>query len=85
VERFMTIASASHTIVWPLYILGMASCCTQEVKDYAVERLLQIHQDGNLIQAGSVARMIQEKEVCCPWADMSFDDLAPLEEPSSPI
>jgi Fungal specific transcription factor domain len=85
VDRFMTVASASHTIVWPLYVVGMASCCTQEIKEYAVERLLQIHGEGALAQARSVALMVQEKEICCPWAAVSFDNISPVEPPSSPI
>ncbi|CAM1502822.1 Fc.00g075980.m01.CDS01 [Cosmosporella sp. VM-42] len=60
-ERFMTLASASHTVIWPLYILGMSSSCSPETKQYATGRLHAIHKETGLEQARVVANMLQAK------------------------
>ncbi|KAM5382617.1 hypothetical protein ACJZ2D_002407 [Fusarium nematophilum] len=65
-ERFMTLASASHTIVWPLYILGMSSSCSPETRQYAIDRLHAIHRETGLEQARVVAGLLQEKEPAAP-------------------
>ncbi|KAF7544337.1 hypothetical protein G7046_g9803 [Stylonectria norvegica] len=60
-ERFMTLASASNTIIWPLYILGMSPSCSLETKEYAIGRLHAIHRETGLEQARVVASMLQDK------------------------
>ncbi|KAJ0318317.1 hypothetical protein COL5a_010775 [Colletotrichum fioriniae] len=72
-ERFMTLASASNTIVWPLYLVGVSSCCTQEVKDFVVDRLRAILEESGLMQAHGVALMVRDKEVYIPWSDVSWN------------
>ncbi|OHF00601.1 hypothetical protein CORC01_04140 [Colletotrichum orchidophilum] len=72
-ERFMTLASASNTIVWPLYLVGVSSCCTQEVKDFVVDRLKAILEESGLLQAHGVALMVRDKEVYVPWSDVSWN------------
>lgn len=61
-ERFMTLASASDTIVWPLYTLGMSPSCSAETKRYAVERLYAIQRETGLEQARIVAGLLEAKE-----------------------
>ncbi|KAF6814399.1 C6 finger domain-containing protein [Colletotrichum sojae] len=74
-ERFMMLASASNTIVWPLYLLGVSSSCTQETRSYVVQRLQAIYQENGLVQAGGVANMIRNKAIGVPWADLPWDQM----------
>ncbi|OLN81545.1 hypothetical protein CCHL11_05544 [Colletotrichum chlorophyti] len=84
-ERFMTLASASNTIVWPLYLLGVSSCCTHEVKDYVVERLQAILEESGLTQARAVALMVRNKEVSIPWSNVSWDQMPQTRTPADMI
>ncbi|KAF9875645.1 hypothetical protein CkaCkLH20_07026 [Colletotrichum karsti] len=74
-ERFMILASASNTIVWPLYLLGVSSSCTTEVREYVVDRLRAILRETSLQQAGGVAQMVRSKEVSIPWADLPWHQM----------
>lgn len=78
-ERFMMLASASNTIVWPLYLLGVSSSCTQETRSYVVERLQAIYQENGLVQAGGVANMIRNKAIGVPWADLPWDRMPQMQ------
>lgn len=69
-ERFMTLASASNTIIWPLYTLGMSSSCTHETRQYIIERLDAIHVETRLDQARSVKSILQAKVQSLPWNDI---------------
>ncbi|GJC95509.1 C6 finger domain-containing protein [Colletotrichum higginsianum IMI 349063] len=80
-ERFMTLASASNTIVWPLYLVGVSSCGTEEVKKYVVERLQAILEESGLLQARGVALMVRDKEVCVPWSDVYWDRMPQTQIP----
>ncbi|KAF5590590.1 negative acting factor [Fusarium pseudocircinatum] len=60
--RFMSLASANNTIIWPLYMLGMSSACSSETKQYAIEGLQAIHREAGLEQARVVAGLLQEKD-----------------------
>ncbi|KAJ9417269.1 hypothetical protein QL093DRAFT_2409005 [Fusarium oxysporum] len=60
--RFMSLASANNTIIWPLYMLGMSSACSPETKQYAIEGLQAIHREAGLEQARVVAGLLQEKD-----------------------
>ncbi|OHW89942.1 C6 finger domain-containing protein [Colletotrichum incanum] len=80
-ERFMTLASASNTVVWPLYLVGVSSCGTEEVKKYVVERLQAILEESGLLQARGVALMVRNKEVCIPWSDVSWDRMPQTQIP----
>ncbi|KAK2062514.1 hypothetical protein LY76DRAFT_290951 [Colletotrichum caudatum] len=82
-ERFMTLASATNTVVWPLYLVGVSSCGTEEVKSYVVERLQAILEESGLLQARGVALMVRDKEVCIPWADVPWDQMPRTQIPSN--
>jgi hypothetical protein len=60
-ERFMTLATASHTITWPLYTLGLCSACSVETKEYAVDRLYTMWNETGLEQARTVSQLVQSK------------------------
>jgi hypothetical protein len=64
----------------PVYLVATSSCCTQELKEYVLARLLQFHGEGALPQAQCIIAMIIRKEVRCPWADMNLDSLTMEEE-----
>ncbi|KAF4123286.1 Fungal Zn(2)-Cys(6) binuclear cluster domain, partial [Geosmithia morbida] len=66
-KRFMTLASASNTIVWPLYTLGMSSSCTRETRHYLIDRLDVIHKETGLDQARVVKQLLQDKVEYQPW------------------
>ena len=57
-ERFMLLASATNTIVWPLYTIGMSSVCSSKMRQYAIDRLQAIHKETGLIQAKIVAGIV---------------------------
>ncbi|SPO01073.1 related to negative acting factor [Cephalotrichum gorgonifer] len=60
---FMTLASASHPLVWPLYLLGMSSTCTTSVRRYIVERLTALHLETGLTQPKRVAEIVASREI----------------------
>lgn len=60
-ERFMMLASASSTIIWPLYVLGMSWSCSLGTKQYIIDRLRSIHKETGLDQARMVAGMLRDK------------------------
>lgn len=59
--RFMTLATSSTTIIWPLYTTGMSSSCTQEMRDYVVDRLYACHRETGREQARFVGGMVEAK------------------------
>ncbi|KAH7131382.1 hypothetical protein B0J13DRAFT_103236 [Dactylonectria estremocensis] len=83
-EHFMTVASASHTIIWPLYVLGMSSSCSVEKKRYAISRLHAIHHETGLEQARVVAKMLQSKEEQATKSATFLDNNPPTPEGASP-
>ncbi|KAF4974879.1 hypothetical protein FZEAL_8280 [Fusarium zealandicum] len=83
-ERFMALASASHTIVWPLYTLGMSSSCSDEMRQYAIETLHAIHQETGLEQAHVVAGLLQEKAESAAPSTSILDKLPAVEESTLP-
>ncbi|KFA75277.1 hypothetical protein S40288_00172 [Stachybotrys chartarum IBT 40288] len=60
-ERFMTLATASHTIIWPLYTLGLCSACSIDMKEYAIGRLDTMWYETGLEQARTVSQLVQAK------------------------
>ena len=66
-NRFMTLASASNTIVWPLYTLGMSSSCTHETRQYIIDRLDAIYVETGLDQARAVKQLIADRVESPPW------------------
>ncbi|EQB50895.1 hypothetical protein CGLO_09634 [Colletotrichum gloeosporioides Cg-14] len=77
-ERFMILASASNTIVWPLYLLGVSSSGTPEVREYVIDRLQAILKEASLQQAGGVAQMVRNTQVSIPWSDLPWDQMPQL-------
>ncbi len=65
-ERFMLLASATHTIVWPLYFVGMSSLCSPSIKAYVVERFMAIFNETGLSQAKTVAGILRCREITSP-------------------
>lgn len=84
-KRFMTLASASNTIVWPLYTLGMSSSCTRETRQYLIERLDTIHTETGLDQARSVKQLLQDKVEFQPWDRIPSVHLPDIPDESLPV
>ncbi|KAM0436207.1 hypothetical protein ACHAPT_003099 [Fusarium lateritium] len=78
-ERFMSLASSNHTIVWPLYVLGMSSACSSETRQYAIDRLQIIHRETGLEQARVIAGLLQEKTEPPTLSTTLLDELPALE------
>ncbi|RKU48047.1 hypothetical protein DL546_007844 [Coniochaeta pulveracea] len=71
-RRFMLLASSTNTIIWPLFVVGMSSVCTPEMKTYVVERLQAICAETGDRAADAVAGMIEEHELGVEWPDAGF-------------
>jgi hypothetical protein len=84
-ERFMTLASASNTIIWPLYTLGMSSSCTRETRQYIIDRLDAIFLETRLDQARSVKSIIQAKVESLPWDDIPLTYLPEIPDDALPV
>ncbi|CAG9941923.1 unnamed protein product [Clonostachys rosea f. rosea IK726] len=84
-ERFMTLASASNTIVWPLYTLGMSSSCTRETRQYIIERLDAIYVETGLDQARTVKLIIQARVESPPWEDIPMNYIPAISDETLPI
>jgi hypothetical protein len=82
--RFMTLATSSTTIIWPLYTLGMSSSCTQEMRDYAIERLYACHRETGREQAKFVAGMVEAKIELPIWQRIPITCLPELPPGSIP-
>ncbi|KAH7313282.1 hypothetical protein B0I35DRAFT_479982 [Stachybotrys elegans] len=77
-ERFMTLATASHTIIWPLYTLGLCSATTTEMKQYAIGRLDAIWYETGLDQARTVAELVRNRFEEPLWERISIANLPEL-------
>lgn len=64
---FMALSSSRSPVVWPLYILGVSSTCTPDVRQYVVERLTAVYMETGLVQAKSVADAVAAREFCPDW------------------
>lgn len=84
-ERFMTLASASNTIVWPLYTLGMSSSCTKETRQYIIDRLSTIYVETGLDQAKTVLQLLQDKTETVPWDSIPLMRLPEVPDASLPL
>ncbi|PNY28440.1 Uncharacterized protein TCAP_01636 [Tolypocladium capitatum] len=84
-ERFLTLATASHTIIWPLYTLGMSSSCTPDTMAYVLDRLDAIHKETGFEQARVISGIIREKVHSLSWDDIPTASLPKLPEGSLPI
>lgn len=61
-NRFVLLVSATSPVVWPLYMAGMSSVCTGEVKSYVVGRLRTLYMETGVKQADAVANLLEEQE-----------------------
>jgi hypothetical protein len=68
-HRFMLLASATSTVVWPLFMVGMSSACTYETKSYIIDRLRTLYMETGIRQADSVANLLLEHETASEWLD----------------
>ncbi|KOS18565.1 hypothetical protein ESCO_001092 [Escovopsis weberi] len=84
-ERFMTLATASNTIIWPLYTLGLSSSCSAETRAYIVDRLMAIHRETGLDQARTVAGMMQDRAESLAWTDIPTARLPSLPDDALPL
>ncbi|KAK5988764.1 hypothetical protein PT974_10253 [Cladobotryum mycophilum] len=84
-ERFMTLATASNTIIWPLYTLGQSSSCTHETRAFIVDRLMAIHRETGLEQARVVAGMMQDKVESLTWGNIPTTRLPLLPDNALPV
>lgn len=83
-ERFMTLASASNTIVWPLYTLGMSSSCTRETRQYIIGRLDAIWVETGLDQARTVKQLLLDKVESQPWESVPLVGLPEIPDDALP-
>ncbi|KAK0723089.1 hypothetical protein B0T26DRAFT_740133 [Lasiosphaeria miniovina] len=60
--RFMLLVSATSTIVWPLYVVGMSSACDEDTKAYVIERLRTLYMETGIRQADALANLLEEHE-----------------------
>lgn len=79
-ERFLTLATASHTIIWPLYTLGMSSSTTPEMLAYVLERLEAIYQETGFEQARVVSNIVKEQVHTLLWDQISTSELPSFPE-----
>ncbi|KAK3954110.1 hypothetical protein QBC32DRAFT_96716 [Pseudoneurospora amorphoporcata] len=61
-SRFVLLISATSPVVWPLYMVGMSSVCTGEVKSYVVGRLRTLYMETGVKQADAVANLLEEHD-----------------------
>lgn len=61
-NRFVLLVSATSPVVWPLYMIGMSSVCTEEVKSYVVGRLRTLYMETGVKQADAVANLLDEHD-----------------------
>lgn len=81
--RFLGLVTSSDSIMWPLFTLGMSSTCSDEMREYVVDRLEAIFVETGLVQAKEVADIVKEqKREVNTWArsSMLFSVLLPAEE-----
>ncbi|ERS96985.1 hypothetical protein HMPREF1624_06312 [Sporothrix schenckii ATCC 58251] len=67
-QRFMLLASATNSAVWPLFTVGVSSVCSPQLKTYVVARLGAIFDETGLKQARSIASIVRNRELIkSPW------------------
>jgi len=68
-QRFMLLVSATSTVVWPLYMVGMSSVCSEEAKSYTIDRLRTLYMETSIRQADSIANLLLEHETSSEWLE----------------
>ncbi|CAK7206743.1 hypothetical protein SEUCBS139899_009549 [Sporothrix eucalyptigena] len=67
-ERYMLLASATNSAVWPLFAVGVSSVCSPQLKAYVVARLGAVFDETGLKQARSIASIVRNRELIkSPW------------------
>jgi len=59
--RYMHLASAKSTAVWPLFVAGMSSACSAELRAYVVGRLRALCMETGARQADALAAVVEER------------------------
>ncbi|EAQ88990.1 hypothetical protein CHGG_05609 [Chaetomium globosum CBS 148.51] len=62
-ERYMLLISATSSVVWPLFVVGMSTACTPEMRAYVVGRLRTLYMETGIRQADAVANLLEEHEL----------------------
>lgn len=62
-ERYMLLVSATSTVVWPLFVVGMSTACTADMRAYVVGRLRTLYMETGIQQADAVANLLEEHEL----------------------
>ncbi|KAG6016754.1 hypothetical protein E4U43_003188 [Claviceps pusilla] len=84
-ERFLTLATASHTIIWPLYTLGMSSSTTPEMLTYVLDRLEAIYEETGFEQARVVSNTVREQVHTLLWDQIPTSQLPTLPDSALPM
>ncbi|KAL2260285.1 hypothetical protein VTK26DRAFT_5740 [Humicola hyalothermophila] len=59
-DRYMLLASATSTVVWPLFVVGMSTACSDDMHAYVIDRLRTLYLETNQRQAEAVAGLLEE-------------------------
>ncbi|KAJ4425028.1 hypothetical protein N0V82_000310 [Gnomoniopsis sp. IMI 355080] len=54
-ERYMLLTSVTNGLVWPLYLVGVSSASSTQMKVFVVERLYAVYAESGLPQAKKLA------------------------------
>jgi hypothetical protein len=60
-ERYMLLVSATSTVVWPLFVVGMSTACGSDMRAYVVGRLRTLYMETGIQQADAVAGLLEEE------------------------
>ncbi|KAK4115034.1 hypothetical protein N656DRAFT_703813 [Canariomyces notabilis] len=60
-ERYMLLVSARSTVVWPLFVVGMSTACSDEMRAYVIGRLRTLYMETGIRQADAVANILEEQ------------------------
>ncbi|GAB1320773.1 hypothetical protein MFIFM68171_10983 [Madurella fahalii] len=66
-ERYMLLVSARSTVVWPLFVVGMSTACSEKMRAYVVDRLRTLYIETGIRQADAVANLLDEHEPAPEW------------------
>jgi hypothetical protein len=91
-ERYMLLVSATSTVVWPLFVVGMSTACGAEMRAYVIGRLRTLYMETGIRQADAVANLLEEHELSTAmpshpeagWLDMQLRTGSGLEEGEGP-
>ncbi|KAL2271885.1 hypothetical protein VTJ83DRAFT_1256 [Remersonia thermophila] len=60
-ERYMLLASAPRALVWPLFVAGMSTACSADMRAYLIGRLRTLYLESGIRQAEAVANLLEEQ------------------------